>query len=292
MSFHSPRSPDTHMIHSRTDSTPAIIQRLIPVIAVALLGACSSTTSTFRASPSPAARTELAPSGKLRAAINFGNPILATRDATSGEPRGLSVDLARELARRVGVPVEFVIYTAAGKVVEGIKSGAWDIAFFAIDPVRGADTDFTAAYVVIEGAYLVPHDSAIWRNEDVDREGVRVVVGRGSAYDLYLTRELKQAKLLRAATSPAVTDLMVAEKIEVAAGVKQQLQADAKRVPGLRLLDGRFMVINQAVAIPKGRPAGLAYVSGFVEEMKATGFVADALKRHGIEGAVVAPAAR
>ena len=222
----------------------------------------------------------------------FGNPILATRDGTTGEARGVSVDLARELGRRLGIPVELVTYTAAGKVVEGIKSRAWDIGFFAIDPVRGADTDFTAAYIVIEGVYLVPQGSAIVRNGDVDRDGVRVVVGRGSAYDLYLTREMKKATLLRAPTSQAVTDMMVAEKVEVAAGVKQQLEADAKRVPGLRLIDGRFMVINQAMAVSKGRPAGVAYAAAFVEEMKSSGFVAASLKRHGIEGAVVAPAAR
>ena len=272
-------------------AAPAMIRCTLPLIAVALLSACTSTIPPSPALPTAAARAELAPSGKLRAAINFGNPILAARGVIADEPRGVSVDLSRELAKRLGVPVEFVIYTAAGKVVEGIKSGAWDIAFFAIDPVRAADTDFSAPYVVIEGAYLVPQDSSIRRNEDVDREGVRVVVGRGSAYDLYLTRELKKATLLRAATSPAVTDMMVAGKIEVAAGVKQQLQADAKRLPGLRLLDGRFMVINQAMAIPKGRPAGAQFVAGFIEEMKSTGFVADALKRHGIEGAVVAPVA-
>ena len=234
----------------------------------------------------------MAPSGKLRAAINFGNPILANKDAVTGEARGVSVDLARELGKRLGVPVEFVIYTAAGKVVEGIKTGAWDLAFFAIDPVRGADTDFTGAYVLMTGSYLVRGGSAIQRNEDVDREGVRVVVGRDSAYDLYLTRELKKATLMRVATSQAVTDTMLAEKFEVAAGVTQQLQADAKRVADVRMLGNTFMVINQAMAVPKGRPAGLQYATAFVVEMKASGFVADALKRHSIEGAAVAPAAR
>ena len=256
--------------------------------AATLLCACSSVVLA-PASPSAAARAVLAPSGTLRAAINFGNPILAVRDAATGEARGVSVDLARELGRRLEVPVELVLYTAAGKVVEGIKKGEWDIGFFAIDPVRAADIDFTPAYVVIEGAYLVPGSSAITRNEDVDREGVRVAVGRGSAYDLYLTRELKKAKIVRAPTSPAVTDMMLADRIEVAAGVKQQLEADAKRLPGLRLLDGRFMVINQAMGIPKGRAVGTAYVSEFVQQMKASGFVANALKRHGIEGAAVAP---
>jgi polar amino acid transport system substrate-binding protein len=145
---------------------------------------------------------------------------------------------------------------------------------------------------VIEGAYLVPRDSPIRGNADVDRDGVRVVVGAGSAYDLYLSRELKRAQLVRAPTSPMVVDVMVAQKMDVAAGVKQQLEADAKRVPDVRLLDGRFMVINQAMATPKGRPAGARYLAEFVEEMKASGFVAAALARHGIEGATIAPPAK
>lgn len=281
--------------------TPGAIRSVIPfgafvAIAFTVLSGCANISSDPSVSTSSAlpagARAALAPSGTLRAAINFGNPILANRDAATGEARGVSVDLARELAKRLGVPIELVLYTSAGKVVEGIMSGAWDIAFYAIDPVRATDTNFSAPYVLIEGAYLVPRDSDIKRNEDVDRDGVRVVVGRGSAYDLYLTRELKKAKLVKAPTSPDVTDVMVAEKIEVAAGVKQQLQADAKRLSGLRLLDGRFMVINQAMAMPKGRPAGAGYLVAFVEEMKSSGFIADALKRHGIDGAVVAPAAR
>jgi polar amino acid transport system substrate-binding protein len=232
---------------------------------------------------------QLAPSGKLRAAINLGNPILATRNTQTGEPEGVSVDISRELARHLGVPLEIVVYSAAGKVVEGIKANAWDIGFFAIDPVRAADTDFTGPYIIIEGAYLVPNNSPIRQNADVDRPGNRVVVGKGSAYDLYLSRELKHATLVRAPTSQAVTDMAVGQKLEVAAGVKQQLQADARRLPGVRLLDGRFMEIRQAMALPKGRPAGLRYLAGFVEDLKASGFVSDALRHHGIEGAEVAP---
>ena len=238
------------------------------------------------------ARSELAPSGKLRAAINFGNPILAVKDAATGEPRGVSVDLSRELARRLGVPVELVTYDAAGKVVEGLKAGAWDVAYVAIDPARAVDINYTAAYVLIEGAYLVPQNSPIRSNDEVDRPHVHVVVGTGSAYDLFLTRSLKQAKIVRAPTSPAVTDLMIAQKLEVAAGVKQQLEADARRIPGLRLLDGRFMVINQAMGMPRGRgDAGAKYLREFIEEMKASGFVAQALERHRIDGASVAPRA-
>ncbi len=263
-------------------------------VAVALafslfLGACTTSHIMTSNAPTAEVRNELAPSGTLRAAINFGNPILASRDAASGQAKGVSVDLANELGKRLGLPVQLVTYTAAGKVVEGIQQKEWDLAFFAIDPVRAQDTDISAAYVQIEGAYLVPEFSNIRSNEDVDRLGVRVVVGRGSAYDLHLTRALKNATIVRAPTSPAVTDMMVTDRIGVAAGVKQQLEADAKRLPGLRLLPGRFMTINQAMAVPKGRSEGAAFVSQFVEDMKASGFVADALKRHGIEGALVAP---
>ncbi len=261
----------------------------IPVLGVGLvllgavlLAACAAVL------PAPTlAAGQLAPGGTLRAAINYGNPLLATRDA-NGEPRGVSVDLARELARQLGVPLEIVTYTAAGKVVEGIRAGAWDVGFFAIDPVRAADTDFTAPYLVIEGAYLVPEASPICRNEDVDRSGVRVAAAKGSAYDLHLTRALKQATLVHAPTSQAVTDTMLAQKLDVAAGVRQQMQADAKRLPGLRLLDGRFMEIRQAMAVPKGRAAGAAYLRDFVEKMKASGFIAESLKRHGIDGVALA----
>ena len=259
----------------------------IPLLFVTFLASCA----TVPMAPI-AAVSDLAPTGKLRAAINFGNPILAARDASTGEARGVSVDLSRELARRLGVPLELVTYNAAGKVVEALKSGAWDVAYVAIDPVRANEISYTAAYVVIEGAYLVRRDSPIRSNAEVDREGVRVSAAAGSAYDLFLSRELKQAKIVRAPTSQAVTDLLVAQGLEVAAGVKQQLEADAKRIPGLRLLEGRFMVINQAMGTPKGREAGVRYLREFIEEMKASGFVARALERHRIEGAAVGPPAK
>jgi polar amino acid transport system substrate-binding protein len=268
-----------------------MIRTAIPLFLAAILGACA-TPPMPRQIPSAAAIAELAPSGRLRAAINFGNPILANRNKATGEAYGVSVDLARELATRLGVPLELVPFNSAGRVVEGAKSNLWDVAFVAIDPLRAADMDYSAAYVIIEGAYLVPQGSPITRNEDVDREGVRVAVGAGSAYDLFLTRELKKARIVRAPTSPMVVDMMVAHKIDVAAGVKQQLEADAKRLSGLRLLEGRFMVINQAMATPKGRPAGARFLADFVEEMKASEFVLNALTLHAIDGATVAPPAR
>jgi polar amino acid transport system substrate-binding protein len=251
---------------------------------LALLGGCASTPSL-----SPRVIDDLAPTGKLRAAINFGNPVLAAKDPATAEPRGVSVDLSRELGRRLGVPVEFVPYESAGKVVEGRKSDAWDVAYLAIDPARAAELSFTPAYVVIEGTYVVSFDSPMRSNTDVDRPGIRVVVGAGSAYDLYLTRELKNAKIVRAPTSPAVTDMLVAQKLDVAAGVRQQLEADARRIPGVRLLPGRFMVINQAMAVPRDHEAGAKYLDAFVEDVKASGFVAQSLARHHIEGAAIAP---
>ncbi|MEP6609409.1 MAG: ABC transporter substrate-binding protein [Burkholderiaceae bacterium] len=234
---------------------------------------------------------ELAPAGKLRAAINFGNPILATRDA-SGEPRGVSVDLAREAGRRLELPVEIVLFNSAGSVVDAVKAQQVNLAFLAIDPVRAADMEYTAPYVIIEGAYLVRNDSSLQRNEDVDRPGARVAVGRGSAYDLFLTRALKFATLVRAPTSPAVTDLFLAQNFDVAGGVKQQLQMDAKRIDGVRLLPGRFMVIEQAIGVPKGRLAAQTWLAQFIEEMKASGFVAGALRRHGIEAPMSHPRGR
>jgi polar amino acid transport system substrate-binding protein len=241
--------------------------------------------------PPAEAVSELAPMGTLRAAINFGNPILATRDKLTGEPRGVSVDLSRELAKRLGVPLELVTFTSAGRVVDAVRAAQVGLALVGIDPERGADMNYTAAYVVIEGAYLVRNGSPIKTNAEVDRPGVRIAAGAGSAYDLFLTRELKSASLVRAPTSPEVTDFFVSRQLDVAAGVKQQLEADASRLPGLHLLEGRFMVINQAIGIPKGRESAARYMRGFIEEMKASGFVAEALRRHGIEGATVAPPA-
>ncbi|MFZ3287191.1 MAG: transporter substrate-binding domain-containing protein, partial [Telluria sp.] len=179
-----------------------------------------------------------APTGKLRASINLGNPILANKDAATGQPVGVSVDLAHAFAERLGVGIELVVFDAAGKSVEAVTREAADIGFFAIDPLRGEGISFTAAYVLIEGAYLVPSGSPIQSNEEVDRAGLRVAVGKGSAYDLHLTRELKHAEIVRAPTSPTVVDVFMEQQLDVAAGVKQQLQADAARVPNLRLLPG------------------------------------------------------
>jgi polar amino acid transport system substrate-binding protein len=240
--------------------------------------------------PANAIASTLCPTGKLRAAINLGNPILAHLNPATNLPVGVSVDLAHELAKRLDEELELVVVTSAAKSVSALNDQAADVGFFAIDPLRGAEIAFTSPYVLIEGCYLVPHDSALQTNADVDKPGVRVAVGTGSAYDLFLTRELKSAQIVREADVSAVIGAFLSQKLEVAAGIKQQLATVAAQKPGLRLLDGHFMVIQQAMGVPKhyGDDAA-AYVHAFVEEMKASGFVAQAMARHGVKGAAVAP---
>ena len=236
---------------------------------------------------------DLAPTGKLRAAINLGNMVLAQKDPATGDMRGVTVDHARELARRVGLPLELVPFDAAGKVFEALKAGAWDVAFLAIEPVRAAEIAFTAPYVIIEGVYLVPKDSPLRAVADVDRDGVRIAVNKGSAYDLYLTRTIKHAQLVRGENG---IELFVRDRLEAAAGVKQPLVEYAKTDPSVRIMDGRFMEIRQAMGTPKlryqGRDAAPRYLHAFVEEMKATGFIAEALRRSNQPDAAVAPPAK
>ena len=232
-----------------------------------------------------------APTGVLRASLNVGNPVLANLNK-DGKPFGISIDLAHALAEKLGVPCELIVNETAGKSVATVEAGRADIGFFAIDPDRGKDISFTAAYVLIEGYYMVRSDSLITTNADVDVAGKQVVVGKGSAYDLFLTRHLKQATIIRAVSSQAVIPDFLAQHIEIAAGVKQQLEADTKDVTGLRMLPERFMVINQAMGVPKTKGvAAAAYLRHFVEEMKAKGFVKESMTRHGIQGAGVGHAA-
>jgi len=235
-------------------------------------------------------RSDVAPMGKLRVGINFGNALLTSRDA-SGTPGGIAVDLAKELARRVGVPMEIVSYEAAGQLADGAKAGAWDLAFLAADPARAEEIAFTAPYLEIETTYLVPAGSPLRTLADVDREGVRVAVSDKSAYDLFLTRSLKRAQLVRAPGVNASVDLFFAGKLDALAGLKPLLVEVAEKQPGARVLDGRFMVVQQGVGTPKGRDAAAKYLREFVEDIKASGFVAKTIAKNGIRGVSVAPRA-
>ena len=251
----------------------------------------NSQSSTIMKTLDSSSLTSFAPTGTLRVGINLGNPILANEDSATKTLHGVTIDIAHEIGKRISLPVELIPFKTAGATVDAVKTGDIDLVFVAIDPVRGADISYTPAYIQIEGAYMVKTSSPLKTHKEVDIAGNEIVVGKGSAYDLYLTREIKNATLLRAASSQTVIDDFMTGKGNVAAGVKQQLESDAKRYEGLRMLPGRFMVINQAIGIPKARihyESTTAYLSNVIAELKQSGFIADAMKRHNIQGARVA----
>jgi len=253
---------------------------------------CLAVLSPFAMSQSPTAMLQsFAPTGTIRVGINLGNPVLAGTDAATQKLKGVTIDIANEIGRRSGFPVELIPFKSAGATVDAIKTGNIDLVFVAIDPVRGEDISYTSPYIQIEGAYMVKASSPIKSNAQVDVAGNEIVVGKGSAYDLFLTREIKHATLLRTASSQAVIDDFMGGQGNVAAGVKQQLESDATRYTGLRMLPGRFMVINQAIGIPKARTEYEKisnHLNIIITDLKTSGFIADAMKRHDIQGAKVA----
>ena len=240
---------------------------------------------------SPEARSQLAPSGKLRVAINYGNPVLATKNPQTGELRGVTVDLSRELGRQIGVPVELVGYETVAKLMAGLQADAWDVAFLAVDPARAGDVAFTAPYMEVEVTYLVPEQSDLRSVPDVDRTSVRIAVQEKNAADLFLSKELKHASLVRAPDEAGAFGLLKVGAAEALASNKQRLLSVAESNPGYRVLDGRFTAIQHAVGVPTGRSAAAAYVRGFIEEVKAAGFVKRAIEAAGLRGVVVAPPA-
>jgi polar amino acid transport system substrate-binding protein len=238
-----------------------------------------------------ALRAELAPTGTLRAGLNYANFLLVNPGSTDADPRGVAPDLAREIGRRLGVPVAFVGFETAGKMADAVKSGVWDVALMGAEPQREGDIAFTAAYLEIPATYLVPAGSPIASIAEVDRTGVRIAVADKSAYDLYLSRSVKHAQLVRAPGLDASFDLFVAQKLEVLSGLKPKLLKEAARLPGARVIEGQFTAIQQSIATPRPRAAGAAWLRAFVEDAKASGFVAEAIARHKVQGVSVAPAA-
>ncbi|MGW0735188.1 transporter substrate-binding domain-containing protein [Streptomyces sp. NPDC002851] len=235
----------------------------------------------------PTLAHDLAPTGVLRAAINLGNPVLA--QGTPEAPTGVTVDIAREAAARLGVPVEFICFDAARKSYEAMADGRADLCFLAIEPAREADVAFTAPYVVIEGVYVVPRDSPVTTIADVDRTGVRIGVKRGSAYDLFLSRTLRNATVVRGEEG---VDVFAAEGLEVGAGIRQPMVEYAAAHPEVRLIEGRFMEIRQAVGTTRTRrPETVRFLRDLVEELKGNGFIGDALRRAGQSASLVAPPA-
>lgn len=234
---------------------------------------------------------DLAPSGKLRIGLNYSNFLLVLGDDPNGQPRGIAPDLGRELAKRLGVPLEFLKFDQAGKLADAVKDGKCDVGFLGAEPQRANEIAFTPAYLEIPATYLVPAGSPLHTLQDVDRAGVRIAVAQKSAYDLWLSRNLKHAQLVRAEGIQGSYDLFVAQKLEVLSGLKPRLVADAERLPGSRVLEGQFTAIQQAIGTPKDRAAGAKYLREFVEDCKASGLVAAAIARHAVRGVSVAPRA-
>jgi polar amino acid transport system substrate-binding protein len=239
----------------------------------------------------PAVRSEIAPSGKLRVGLNHGNFLLVTPGSSATDPRGVASDVARELGRRVGVPVEFIKFETAGKLGDGVKTGAWDVAFLGAEPQRAAEIAFTAAYLEIPSTYLVPAGSPIRSVAEVDREGVRIAVADQSAYGLYLARTIKHAKLVMTKGLDSSFEVFVSQKLEALAGLKPRLLTDVQKLPGARILDGQFTAVQQAIGTPKNREASVRFLRAFVEDVKASGLMAEAISRNGAQGVTVAPPA-
>jgi polar amino acid transport system substrate-binding protein len=231
------------------------------------------------------ARAELAPGGRLRAALNFSNTLLIS--SRTPEPTGVAPDLARELARRAGATVQLIGYANAGLAADAAVRGEWDVAFIGAEPQRAGEIAFTPAYVEIEATYLVQAQSAFRHVDDVDRDGVHIVTPSRAAYTLYLQRSLRRAALIEADDLPAAFNLFVEKKFEVMAGLKPNLEANARKAPGTRLLEGKFTAVQQAMGVPKARTAAAAYLAGFVKEITASGLLRDLIAKHRVEGLTI-----
>ena len=234
--------------------------------------------------------SELAPTGKLRVGVNMSNFLLTRTDTATGKPAGVAVDIGFELGRSLGVPVEIIPYPNPGALADAASSGVWDVGFLGAEPQRANEIDFTAAYVEIEATYLVPPGSALRSIDEVDRPGVRIAVPTRSAYELYLTRSLKHAQLVHEKGADNAFKRFVGDKLDALAGLKPRLVTDHEKLPGSRILDGRFTSVQQAAGTPKGRSNGARYLQQFIEQIKTSGLVSRTIEKNGVRGLTVAPA--
>jgi polar amino acid transport system substrate-binding protein len=255
----------------------------------ATLGLQLAACAGIGTAPTPEARKALAPTGNLRVALQLGNPLNAIRDPASGELKGLGFDLGKELAQRIGVPFEPVLYPSVGALLESGKSGAWDISHVGFNPERAKQFDFVPVHLEVEFGYLVPGGSPVSTIADVDRPGIRVAVQEKSGPDAFFSSALKNAVLVRAPSNPGALEAVKSGKADVMGSIKPVLSELSVQLPGSRILDGRAGVDPHAVAIPKGRDAGMAYVRLFMEDAKSSGLVKASIERAGLRGVVVAP---
>jgi polar amino acid transport system substrate-binding protein len=253
-------------------------------LAVLMMG-CTATATA----PTPEARQALAPTGKLRVALQLANPLNVVQDSASGEMTGVGFDLGKELARRLGVPFEPVLYPSVGALLDSGKTGAWDVAFVGFSPARAEEWDFTALHLEVEFGYLVPASSAVSTMADVDRPGIRIAVQEKSGPDVFFSRTLKNTAMVRASSNAGALDLVKAGKADVMGSIKPVLFEMSKQLPGSRVLDGRPGIDPHAMALPKGRGSGAAYARSFIENAKSEGVVKTAVERAGLRGVVVAP---
>ena len=257
---------------------------------IAIFGLFVVGCASLRTTPTPEARQALAPTGNLRVGLQLGSPHNVIRDSVSGEMKGVAFDLGKELARRLGVPFEQVLYPSVGALLDGGKSGAWDVAFVGFSPARAKEWDFTTLHLEIEFGYLVPSGSSISTMADVDRPGIRVAVQGNSGPDAFLSRTLKNAVVVRASSLAGTSELLKSGRADAVFSIKPSLFEMSSQLPGSRILDGRAGIDPHAMAMPKGRDPGVAFARRFVEEAKSGGLVKAAIERAGIRGAVVAPA--
>lgn len=241
---------------------------------------------------SPEILKQLAATGTLRAGINLSNFLLVTGRSPSGDPEGVAPDMARAIAERLGVKLKLVPFKTPGELADAAESGVWDIGLIGAEPARAEKIVFSPAYVEIESTYLVPAGSALRSIVEVDRPGIRIAVAARTAYDLWLVRNIKQAQLVHAEGIDAAFDLFVNDKLEALASLRPRLLTDVEKLPGARILDGRFSAVQQAVGTAKTNVAAAAFLRDFVEEAKASGFVAGLIARHRAAGLSVAPAAQ
>jgi polar amino acid transport system substrate-binding protein len=264
-----------------------MIRTALACTALLLWNTCAMSQQT-----TPAARAELAPSGKLRIGINHSNFLLVNTGSPHGAPKGIAPDLALELGKRLGVPIEYVSFDSAGKTADAIRDAAVDAGFIASEPERASVIEFSSAYLELPATYLVPAGSPFRSLADVDKPGVRIAVSGRSAYDLYLVRTLKSAQLVRAEGIPASIKLFADQKLDALAGLKPGLLTEAQKLPGSRVLDGQFMAVQQSIGVPKKRAASAKYLVAFVEDAKRSGLVAQLVEKHGVKGVNVAPPAQ
>jgi polar amino acid transport system substrate-binding protein len=258
-------------------------------VMAAILGLLLTGSAGISTAATTQVRQALAPTGKLRVGLQLGNPLNVIRDSASGEMKGVGFDLGRELAQRIGVPFEPVLYPSVGALLDSGKSGAWDVAYVGFSPERAREWDFSALHVEVEFGYLIPGGSSISTMADVDRPGIRVAVQERSGPDVFFSRTLRNAVVIRASSNPAALEAVKSGRADVMGSIKPILFEMLNELPGSRVLDGRPGIDPHAMAMPKGRDLGVAYARQFIEDAKSDGLVKAAIERAGLRGVVVAP---